>query len=258
MPQEAMPRNAFKRAIHAGRQQIGLWCSIPSPFTVEVLAGSGFDWLLLDTEHAPADIPEIFAQLQAAAGGSASPVVRVPSNDPVAIKRALDAGAQSLLMPMVQTADEARAAVAATRYPPEGIRGFAGMSRATRFGRVKDYFKQAHDETCVLVQVESAQALDNLEAICAVEGIDGVFIGPGDLSASLGFLDGQGAPEMVKLIEETLRRIVAAGNRPGILTADRTLARRYMAAGSVFTAVDIDLALLVRQTEALAAEFKAG
>lgn len=255
MPREALPLNNFRRALHAGQQQIGIWCSIPSSFTVEMLAGAGFDWLLLDTEHTPADLPQIYGQLQAAAAGRAHPVVRVPWNDPVAIKRFLDAGAQSLLIPMVQTAEEAAQAVAATRYPPHGIRGFAGGGRATRFGRVADYHAHAHEELCVLVQVETAAALDQMEAICAVEGVDGVFIGPGDLSASLGYLGRQAAPEMVSLIEETLRRIVAAGNRPGILTADPDLARRYMAAGSLFTSVGLDLHLLTQNAEALAASF---
>ncbi|GGF87386.1 2,4-dihydroxyhept-2-ene-1,7-dioic acid aldolase [Azorhizobium oxalatiphilum] len=257
MPTETLPLNTFRRALYAGQQQIGMWCAIPSPFTIEMLAGAGYDWLLVDTEHTPADLPQIYAELQAAAAGKAHPVVRVPWNDSVAIKRFLDAGAQSLLIPMVQTAEEARQAVAATRYPPHGIRGFAGGTRATRFGRIADYHQQAHEEICVLVQIETAAALDELEAICAVEGIDGVFIGPGDLTASLGHLGGQGEPEMVELIEKTLRRIVAAGNRPGILTPDPALARRYIAAGSLFTSVAIDFHLLTRSAETLAAEFAA-
>ncbi|WP_341991882.1 HpcH/HpaI aldolase/citrate lyase family protein [Azorhizobium sp. AG788] len=255
MPVEDLPLNAFKRAIHAGQQQIGLWCSIPSSYTVELLAGSGFDWLLLDTEHTPADLPQVYGELQAAAAGAAHPIVRVPWNDPVAIKRYLDAGVQTLLVPMVQTAAEAKAAVEAMRYPPRGVRGFAGGSRATRFGRIPDYHARSEAELCLLVQVETADALGELEEICAVEGVDGVFIGPGDLSASLGHLGGQNDPSMVSLMEAALRRIVAAGNRPGILTPDAALARRYMAAGSVFTAVGSDAGLLARSSDALAASF---
>lgn len=255
MPIEDLPLNAFKRALYDGQQQIGLWCSIPSSYTVELLAGSGFDWLLLDTEHTPADLPQVYGELQAAAAGSAHPIVRVPWNDPVAIKRYLDAGVQTLLVPMVQNAAEARAAVEAMRYPPRGIRGFAGGSRAARFGRIPDYHARSEAELCLLVQVETGDALGELEEICAVEGVDGVFIGPGDLSASMGHLGGQNDPSMVSLIEAAIRRIVAAGNRPGILTPDADLARRYMDAGCLFTAVGVDTALLARSSEALAASF---
>ena len=158
-----LPVNSFKRAIKAGHQQIGLWSSLSSHVTVEVLAGAGFDWLLLDTEHAPNELPMVYSQLQAAAsGGTAHPVVRLPWNDAVMIKRYLDAGAQTLLLPMVETAEEARRAVAATRYPPQGIRGYSGGARASRFGRVKDYYARAHEELCVLVQVETRLGLQNL------------------------------------------------------------------------------------------------
>ncbi|TCT05254.1 aldolase/citrate lyase family protein [Aquabacter spiritensis] len=250
-----LPANSFKRAIHAGRQQIGLWCSVPSNFTVEILAGSGFHWLLLDTEHSPNELPIVYGQLQAAMEGTAQPIVRIPWNDSVMMKRYLDAGVQSFLIPMVQNAEEARAAVAATRYPPRGIRGFAAASRASRFGRIKDYYDRAEDEICVLVQVETQEALDNLEAICGVEGVDGVFIGPGDLSSSVGYLGKQGDPVIVELIETTIRRITAAGNRAGILTPDEALAKRYIQAGTIFTAVGSDSGILARMSEALARRF---
>ncbi|MDE1568692.1 HpcH/HpaI aldolase/citrate lyase family protein [Aquabacter sediminis] len=253
-----LPVNTFKAAIHARRQQIGLWCSIPSNFTAEILANSGFDWLLIDTEHTPNELANVYSQLQAVNGGTAHPIVRIPWNDAVVIKRYLDAGVQTFLIPMVQNAEEARAAVAATRYPPKGIRGFASAARSSRFGRVKDYYAKCEQELCVLVQVETQTALDNLEEICAVEGIDGVFIGPGDLSASIGYLGRQGEEAVVTLIEGAIGRITKAGNRAGILTPDATLARRYMAAGCVFTAVGSDSGLLVRHSEALAASFKAG
>src|ERR671919_1302567 len=182
-----LPQNAFKRALRAGQAQIGLWSSLSSNYTVEVIAGAGFDWILLDTEHSPSDLENVLGQLQAAAPYPSHPVVRVPWNDMVTMKRVLDIGAQSLLIPYVQDAQEARSAVAHTRYPPAGVRGVAGTTRATRFGRVKDYAKRAHEEICVLVQVETQAALDNIEAICAVDGVDGVFIGPADLHASLGY-----------------------------------------------------------------------
>jgi 4-hydroxy-2-oxoheptanedioate aldolase len=251
-----VPVNTFKRALKEGRQQIGLWSSLSSHVTVEILAGAGFDWILLDTEHAPNDLPMVYSQLQAAAsGGRAHPVVRLPWNDPVIIKRFLDAGTQSLLLPMIETEAEAKAAVAATRYPPHGIRGFAAASRASRFGRVKDYHAHAHEELCVLVQVETKLGLDNLGAIAATPGIDGVFIGPGDLSAAIGYLGAQGDPHVVSLIEDTIRAIAKAGNAPGILTPDEALARRYMDAGCLFTAVGSDLGILARGAEALSARF---
>lgn len=251
-----LPVNSFKRAIMAGRPQIGFWNSMASTIATEILAGSGFDWLLIDAEHAPNDVPGVLAQIQAMMENPTHPVVRIAENDPIVIKRHLDVGVQSFLIPMVETAEEAAAAVAATRFPPEGFRGFAGASRASRFGRVKDYHRHAHTEICVLVQVETRKGLDNLDAIAAVPGIDGLFIGPGDLSADMGHLGDQGNPAMVGLIEKTIARIVAAGNRAGILTADETLARRYMAAGCIFTAVGIDTGLLARTTEALARRFK--
>src|SRR5688500_10449027 len=171
-----LPRNAFKRALQAGRAQIGLWSSLSSNYTVEVVAGAGFDWILLDTEHSPNDLENLLTQLQAAAPYPSHPVVRVPWNDMVTIKRVLDIGAQSLLVPYVQTPEEARNAVAFTRYPPAGVRGVAGTTRATRFGRVQDYAKRAHEEICVLVQVETEAALGGLEALCGIVGVVGVCI----------------------------------------------------------------------------------
>src|SRR5215510_14865823 len=172
-----VPKNSFKNALKSGKPQIGLWSSLSSNYTVEVIAGAGFDWILLDSEHSPADLENLLGQLQAAAPYSSHPVVRVPWNDMANMKRVLDVGAQSLLVPYVNTAEEARAAVAHTRYPPAGVRGVAGTTRATRFGRIKDYAKRAHEEICVLVQVETQAALNNIEAICGIDGIDGVFIG---------------------------------------------------------------------------------
>jgi 4-hydroxy-2-oxoheptanedioate aldolase len=181
-----MPRNAFKHAITQGQLQIGLWCSLCSPVAIEVVAHSGYDWLLLDTEHSPNEVPDILAQLQAAQAGTASCIVRPAWNDMVLIKRFLDIGAQTLLLPFVQNPEEARRAVAATRYPPGGVRGITGSGRASRYGRVKDYLKDASSEICVLVQVETREALKQIEQIAAVDGVDGVFIGPNDLSASFG------------------------------------------------------------------------
>src|SRR5690348_9012889 len=249
-------RNRFKEALKAGRAQIGLWSSLSSSYTVEVIAGAGFDWMLLDMEHSPNDLESLIGQLQAAAPYPTHPVVRVPWNDMVTIKRFLDIGAQSLLVPYVQDAEEARSAVAYTRYPPAGVRGVAGGTRATRFARVKDYAKRAHEEICVLVQVETQTALDNLEKIAAVEGVDGVFIGPADLHASLGYTGETNNPKVMPVIDDAIRRIRKAGKAPGILTGVEADARRWIDCGGLFVAVGADVGVLARGTEALAAKFK--
>ncbi len=251
-----LPRNHFKHAIAAGKQQIGLWSSLSSNYTVEVIAGAGFDWILLDTEHSPNDLESVLSQLQACAPYDSHPIVRVAWNDAVLIKRYLDAGAQSLLIPFVQNAQEASAAVAATRYPPLGIRGVAGTTRATRFGRIQGYAKRAHEELCVLVQVETKEAVDNIEAICAIEGVDGVFIGPADLHASLGYTGETGNPAVVPMIEDAIRRIRKAGKAAGVLTSAEAEVRRYMAAGCNFTAVGADVGVLARGVEQLLAKYR--
>lgn len=251
-----MPLNPFKRAITAGKLQVGLWSSLSSHVSVEVIAGSGFDWLLLDTEHSPNELPMVHGQLQAAVGGTAHPVVRPPWNDTVVIKRFLDIGVQSFLVPYVQDEAEAKAAVAAVRYPPRGVRGVATASRASRFGRVKDYFKHADDEICVVVQLETRKALGNLEAIAGVDGVDGLFIGPSDLSADLGHLGDAGHAEVQGAIEDAIRRIQACGKAAGFLTGDEKLAKRYIELGCVIAAVGADIGILARGSEQLAARFK--
>jgi 4-hydroxy-2-oxoheptanedioate aldolase len=251
-----LPVNHFKRALKAGTSQIGLWCSLSSHYSIEMVAGAGFDWLLLDTEHSPNDLESVLTQLQAAAAYPPASVVRVPWNDMVAIKRVLDIGAQSLLIPYVQNPDEARAAVAATRYPPAGVRGVAGTTRATRFGRIKDYAKRAHEELCVLVQVETQEALKHIEAIATVDGVDGIFIGPGDLHASMGYAGEVANPAVLPLIEDALRRIRRTGKAPGILVGDEQLAKHCIEAGSLFTAVGVDVAILVCGAQQLASRFE--
>jgi len=251
-----LPLNTFKRAITSGQLQIGLWSSLASNVSVEVLAGAGFDWLLLDTEHAANDVPMVLSQLQAAAAGTAHPIVRPPWNDAVMIKRFLDVGVQTFLVPYVQNAQEAQQAVAATRYPPLGVRGFATATRASRFGRIKNYHSLCEQELCVLVQVETRTAVDNLEAIAAVDGVDGIFIGPGDLSADLGHVGNPGHPDVQAVIAGTIKRIIATGRAAGILTGDETLARHYIDLGCVFTAVGADIGILARGAEQLASRFK--
>ena len=251
-----VPVNRFKKAIANQQDQIGFWCSLASNISVEILAGSGFDWLLLDTEHSPNELPQVFNQLQAMMENETHPIVRPAWNDMVLIKRFLDAGVQTLLIPTIQTKEEAEAAVAYTRYPPNGVRGFASGSRSSRFGRVTNYHNKCEAEICVLVQIETKQGLDNLDEITAVEGVDGVFIGPGDLSAGLGYLGQTSHPDVRKIIEDAIGRIRAAGKAPGVLTAIEEEARAYIDAGCLFTAVGSDAGLLARGSEKIAQSFK--
>lgn len=249
------PRNAFKHAIAKGQLQIGLWCSLCSNITAEAVAHSGFDWLLLDTEHSPNELPDVLTQLQAVQSGTASAIVRPAWNDIVLIKRFLDIGAQSLLIPFVQTAEEARAAVAATRYPPGGIRGITGSGRASRYGRVKDYLKNASSEICLLVQVETKSALDQIEKIASVDGIDGVFIGPNDLAASFGHLGNWGHADVQAALKDAVTRLKKIGKPAGILTPNEEEAKRFIDWGYTFVAVGSDLGLLTRNADALAKRF---
>jgi 4-hydroxy-2-oxoheptanedioate aldolase len=251
-----LPANTFKRALKTGKVQIGLWCSLSNNYVIEVVAGAGFDWLLLDTEHSPNELDMVLSQLQAVAAYPAHPVVRVPWNDMVCIKRYLDIGAQTLLIPYVQNEQEAKSAVAYTRYPVEGLRGMAGTSRATRFGRIKDYAKTAQEELCVLVQVETQTAIDNIEKIAAVDGIDGIFIGPADLHASLGYAGETANPKVKPIIDEAIRRIRKTGRAAGILTSDETNAKEWLELGCQFVAVGSDAGILARESEALATKFK--
>ncbi|ASI69288.1 4-hydroxy-2-oxo-heptane-1,7-dioate aldolase [Diaphorobacter nitroreducens] len=254
-------RNPFKHALAAGQAQIGIWSTLPSPLVTELIAGSGFDWVLLDTEHTPSDVPLMVQQLQAVAAGCRDHthgVVRPAWNDPVLIKRYLDIGAQTLLLPFVQNADEARAAVAAMRYAPRGIRGMGGSMRASDFGRDAAYVRDAENELCLLVQVETAEALEQIEAIAAVEGVDGIFIGPADLSASMGFPGDANHPTVRAAIDDAIRRIRAAGKAPGTLVVDEARARECLALGAQFVAVGMDMLLLRQAADGLAARFRPG
>jgi len=251
-----LPENRFKRAIAERRQQIGLWCSLPGSYIAEAVAGSGFDWLLFDTEHSPGDVLSVLPQLQAVAPYNVSPIIRPASNDTVLIKRFLDIGAQTLLIPYVQNREEAESAVAAMRYPPDGVRGVSGLTRATRFGRVDGYAKRAHEELCLLVQVETGEALESLEKIATVDGVDGVFIGPADLAASLGFAGEPDHPVVVAAVEDAIKRIERAGKPSGILTPNTSFAHRCISLGTTFTAVGIDAGILARGTESLARQFQ--
>ena len=251
-----LPINHFKHALESGQSQIGIWNSLPDNISVEILAGSGFDWVLIDTEHTLNDLRMVCSQLQAVAGGPTHPVVRPPWNDTVVMKRFLDIGVQTFLIPMVQTEEEAYKAVAATRYPPRGVRGFASAARASRYGRVPDYFARCEAEICVLVQVETALAVKNIEKIAAVEGIDGIFIGPGDLSAALGYLGNPTHPQARAVIDDAIDRIKACGVPAGILTGNEAMAQHYIDKGCLFTAVGSDVGVLANGLEQLARRFK--
>jgi 4-hydroxy-2-oxoheptanedioate aldolase len=250
------PVNRFKQALRAGRPQVGLWSSLASAAATEILADSGFDWMLIDTEHAPNETPMVADQLRAASLGTASPVVRPAWNDQVILKRLLDVGVQTLLVPFVQSPEEAARAVAATRYPPRGIRGVASVHRSNRYGRIPDYFSRADDEMCVLVQLETRASVEALEAIAAVDGVDGIFIGPSDLAASLGHLGNNAHPEVRGTIEAACRRARAAGKPIGILAPLESDARAYLDMGFTFVAVGSDVVVLRKGCDALVKMFK--
>lgn len=250
------PVNHFKRALRGGRPLIGLWSSLASAAATEILCDSGFDWILIDTEHAPNEIPMVADQLRAAALGTAAPVVRPAWNDVVLLKRLLDVGAQTLLVPFVQSVDEAERAVAATRYPPRGVRGVAAVHRANRYGRVPGYFQRADEEMCVLVQLETRKSLDALEAIAAVDGVDGIFIGPSDLAASLGYLGQNAHPEVRRAIEDACRRAHAIGKPIGILAPIEDDARAFLDMGFNYVAVGSDVVTLRKGCDALVQLFK--
>ena len=251
-----LPNNAFKEAIAAGRLQIGLWSALASNIVADILADAGFDWILLDTEHAPNEVAGLLPQLQAMSRSSATPIVRPAWNDAVLIKRVMDLGVHTLLIPWVQSAEEARRAVAATRYAPDGIRGSAAGVRASRYGRIADYLQQANSRVCVLVQAETQEALNQIEAIAAVDGVDGVFIGPSDLAASLGHTGDSNHPDVQKAIEGAAKRLRAVGKPAGILTSDHEAARRYIDWGFTFVAVGSDAGLRARGADARAKAFK--
>ncbi|MBI2768324.1 MAG: HpcH/HpaI aldolase/citrate lyase family protein [Burkholderiales bacterium] len=254
------PVNPFKQALAEKRAQIGLWVGLADHYTTEICAGAGFDWLLLDGEHSPNDLRTLLQQAQAVAAYPAThAIARVPMGHghvgQMLIKQYLDLGIQTLLVPMVDSAGQARNIVRDMRYPPEGVRGMGG-ARASRWGRFPNYAKEANEQVCLLVQAESQESLDNLEAIAMVPGVHGIFIGPADLSASLGYPGNSGHPKAQAAIEDAIKRIVKTGKAAGILTPDEALARHYLELGATFVAVGLDNNLLARATATLAAKFK--
>ncbi|RAR71650.1 2,4-dihydroxyhept-2-enedioate aldolase [Paracidovorax anthurii] len=248
--------NPFKSALAARYPQIGLWLSMADPYLAEAAATTGYDWLLIDGEHAPNDLRATLAALQAVAAHPAQPVVRVVEGSTALIKQMLDIGARTLLVPMVDTPEQARAIAAATQYPPHGVRGVgSAVARASQWSARADYLDVADDEVCLLVQAETATALRNLPAICAVEGVHGVFIGPADLAASMGHRGNPGHPEVQAAIEDAMRTIIASGKAAGTLTSDPALARRYLELGCTFVAVGVDVLMFVNAARRLRAQF---
>ena len=249
-PYSAFP-NRFRRDLIEGERLIGCWCSLANPSTTEVLGLAGFDWLLLDGEHSPNDVLSFIPQLMALKDSPSAPVVRPQWNDTVVIKRLLDAGFYNFLIPFVESAEDAARAVAATRYPPEGVRGVSVAQRSNRYGTVADYLKIINDNIAVTVQIESRKALAAVDAICAVEGVDGIFVGPSDLAAGLGHLGDAAHPEVQEAIAQVFARAKAAGKPSGILAPVEADARRYLDMGATFVAVGSDLGAFRGATQAL-------
>lgn len=254
-----LPDTLRDRLDAADRALIGLWASASSPVTAEIVAGSGCDWVLLDAEHSPNGLESVLAQLHAMSAYPVAPLVRVPYGDTVAIKQFLDLGAQNLLVPMVDSAEQAEEVVRAVRYPPRGVRGVgSALARSARWNRVDGYLGRADETVSLTVQIESAAAVAEAERILAVDGVDAVFIGPSDLAASMGLLGQQNHPDVVDAVLRTIERAVAAGVPAGVNAFVPEDADRYIAAGASFVAVGADVAILARQTEALVARFAAG
>ena len=252
-----MPINTFKQRLKSGKAQIGLWLGLANPYCAELAANADFDWLLIDGEHAPNDIRSMLGQLQAIAPYTSHPVIRPVAGDATLIKQILDIGTQTLLIPMVESAEQARELVRAVHYPPSGVRGVgSALARASRWNSVPGYLDKADEQICLLVQIESLKGLENLDAIVNVEGVDGVFIGPADLSAAMGHRGNPGHPEVQAVIEDTIIRIRDAGKAPGILSADERLARRYIALGAAFVAVGVDTSVLMQGLQALTSKFR--
>jgi len=250
-------RNSFKKNILAGKKQYGIWNGIPDSYAAELCAGAGFDWICIDGEHAPFDLRTILHNMQAIQSHNVPAIVRIPSVDPVMIKQLMDAGAQNILVPMIESADQAELIAKAMRYPPIGFRGVGtALARAAQWNRVNDYFKLADDEMCCIGQIESIKAVDALDEILEVEGLDICFIGPADLGATMGYLGQPGHPEVVALVKECIRKITKAGKVAGFLTGSKPLIHQYMDEGALMVGVGVDTILMAKATKALAETYK--
>jgi 4-hydroxy-2-oxoheptanedioate aldolase len=250
-------KNSFKAALARKEKLIGLWMALADPYAAEICAGAGYDALVIDGEHAPNGLRDMLAQLQALAAYPVHPIVRPVIGDVNWIKQILDIGAQTLIVPMVESAEQAQHLVRATRYPPWGIRGVgSAIARASRWNRQAKYLQEADDQICLIVQIETKKALDNLEAIAAVDGVDGLLIGPADLSSSLGHRGNPGHPEVQATIDSAIQCIAKAGKAPCILTTQVPAAKKHFELGCNFIAVGVDTSLLVQATTELAKQFK--
>ncbi|MBB1633115.1 2-dehydro-3-deoxyglucarate aldolase [Cupriavidus sp. UME77] len=247
--------NRFRADVLAHKRVIGCWCSLGNATTTEILGLAGFDWLLLDGEHSPNDVLTFIPQLMALQGSVSAPVVRPPANDPVLLKRLLDIGFYNFLIPFVESAEQAGRAVSATRYPPAGVRGVSSVQRSNRYGTVPDYFSQINDNICVLVQIESRKGVDAADEICAVDGVDGIFIGPNDLAAAYGHLGNPNHPEVQAQVARIFEAARRAGKAVGTLTPVEADARRYLDMGASFVAVGVDQSLFRTATQALRDRF---
>ena len=249
-PYRAVP-NQFRQDLIARKKLIGCWCSLGSPITTEVMGLAGFDWLLLDGEHAPNDVLSFIPQLMALKDSASAPVVRPQWNDTVIIKRLLDAGFYNFLIPFVESADDAKRAVAATRYPPQGVRGVSVSHRSNRYGTVPEYFDVINDNISVIVQIESRKAVGAIDDICAVDGVDCVFIGPSDLAAGYGYLGNPLHPEVHEAMQKIIASAKAHGKPAGILAPVEADARRYLEMGVTFVAVGSDLGVFRNASQML-------
>lgn len=254
-----MTMNAFAELLkaRATKVPVGTWIMSASPIVVEAVGCAGFDWGVIDMEHTPLDLMDLVHMLQAVGNTPMQPVVRVPWNDTVQVKRVLDAGARTLLFPFIQNAEEATRAVAATRYAPAGVRGMAGMSRGSRFGTTPDYFKVANDGICNLLQMETVESVAQLEAIAAVPGVDALFVGPGDLSGTMGHVGQLTHPEVMKVMADAAKRANAIGKPIGTVGGNPETVAQYRAMGYDYVAVASDLGLLMRAAQAAAAALRA-
>lgn len=253
------PINHLKHRLAAGEVTHGIWLGLADPYTAEIAATAGFDWLLIDGEHAPNDIRSLSAQVAVVAASDSAPIIRLPDDDPAKIKQALDIGAQTLLIPMIDSADQAARAARACRYPPEGFRGVgSALARASRFAAIPDYLATANAQICLILQVETCAGLAALDQIAATEGVDGVFIGPSDLAADMGHLGNPGHPEVRAAVLDALTRIRAAGKAAGILTTDPDFIEASKAAGANFVGVGIDVTLFAQTLRMLGQRYRAG
>jgi len=248
--------NKFKKKLLSGQQQIGIWSNIASTLSVEIIGGAGFDWVVLDAEHGPSELTDILAQMQAISRYDVEPMVRVPKNDRTIIKKYMDIGVRTFLIPFVETVEDARQAVAATRYPPLGTRGVSVANRANLFGRISGYMQSAHQEVCICAQIETRQALTALPEILQIEGIDSVFIGPSDLAASLGYLGDPGHADVASAIDGALAISKSADKPIGILAGAEQHARACFEGGFSYVAVGSDMGLLARGSETLRDRFR--